>query len=1107
MPPPYGHGFVFSQWTTADGLPQGTINDILQTEDGRLWLATFGGLVRFDGKSFDVLDVATLPALGSNQVLEVEAAPAGGVWVATTGDTIVRIERDSIVERIPNPAAFRGPIGRMAARRDGEIWLESSDRIQIWRDGQWESVGAEEGLEGRVVSMAGTPGNGMYVATSVGVYQMTDERLVAVDTSAWLEEARIRDLYEDGRGRLWIGSNVGLAVLDEAQGRVRPVTPKGSTHGFGTVTAIGPGKEDELWVGGHWGLAHLHLGTEGYDVALMYDHPSISARPISVLTRDGRGNVWIGTAGAGLARLAPQRIWRLGEEDGLPSRDVFHIAEDGKGGVWVGGTTCLGAARVQGTTVTRVDASQGTLADDCVSAVNRDHRGGVWFGHGGSISRLQDSSRIRTWTIGDHTGRRPYVGPIVNAPDGTVWFGFGRGRLGYVRDTSLILVEPTAAHSPVSINSMVFDTQGQLWLGHSGEVSRISLTDGHIDSVRVFGAPDGVPPGTIRVIHASRTGDIWIGSYGGGIARCGPCGERFNRITTEQGLADNSVSAIVEDERERFWILGNRGISVVKKAVVDSVIDGARSRLDAVLLGRADGMPEGNGGWPAAVIDANGIGWFASIDGLVGIDTRAFPRDTTPPIPQIEAIRLNGAPWTGDGPIVAEHGATEVGFHIASSGAASMAQTLFRYRLEGQDADWVYADAPGDVRYPRVPPGIYRFLVEARNEDGVWSRAPASVDFRVQPLWWQQRTIQWGAGLLVFGLIGMVVLRRVQTVEARNLALSQAIEARDRAEERARRQQRELEHVARIATAGELATSLAHELNQPLTAIVSNAAAGDALLSNPDIGKEAVREALDEIVSEGQRASRVIKGLREFLSRGSIEKEILDFNQVVEDVLVILEAELREAGIDVATVLADDLPPSKRIRSAAAGPGQRGAQSIDAMRGRAPSDWYRTRARTRGPARPSGTRGPGFPLRLCRMFEPFVTTKHRHGRRTRDQPPSWGTRRENRCQEPSRWRCRHRFGFRAEPVTAGAVDSTAEEDGSVSDRERGSRTGIPRCSSWMTTRPCGSRWPVSSVRRAWPSRHSALRRISSNRRTATAPAASFSISGCRRWTGSSSRRR
>ena len=424
----------------------------------------------------------------------------------------------------------------------------------------------------------------------------------------------------------------------------------------------------------------------------------------------------------------------------------------------------------------------------------------------------------------------------------------------------------------------------------------------------MFGEAEGIPPGAIRVLHPDRSGHLWVGSYGGGLTRSDSTGHFSHPlVTAEHGLPDNSLSALVEDERNRFWILGNRGISVVSQAVLDSVITGTKARLDVVVLDQEDGVPEGNGGSPAGWLDSDGIAWFATIDGVVALATRAFPWNTVVPLPQIELIQFAHETWKGEGPIVIGGGSTEVSFAYSCSCVNHPGATLYRYQLRGQDEHWVYAEAAGVVRYPRVPPGSFSFVVEARNEDGVWSAAPAVANFQILPLWWDTVWFRWGAGLLVAVLIGTGLVRRVRKAESRNLELTQAIQERDLAEERIHRQQRELEHVARVATAGELATSLAHELNQPLMAIVSNAAAGDLLLSNPDMGKDVVREALDDIAADGKRASEVIKGLRDFLKRGTVEIEQLYVNQVVRDVLVLLGSELRESGVDVRLDLDGDL--------------------------------------------------------------------------------------------------------------------------------------------------------------------------------------------------------
>ncbi len=978
LPPPRGHGFVHTHWTTADGLPQGTVNDIFEASDGRIWLATWGGLVRFDGNVFDVLDIVTLPALGSNRIVSIEADTAGGLWVVTEANSLIRIEADTVAESIPIPSRSTMSPGQLRVDSAGVVSMITWWGVLEYAAGTWRSHGVEQGLSGIGRLLTVDSDGRRWIGTDSGIFTLGQDRYAAVDTSQWLQDFPVQAMWVDGHDRLWIGTEAGLALLDRDQGVVRSVRVVGSDPNIGSVTAIGPGRPDELWVGGTRGLAHLHIDPDGSVVQLVAEYPSMDGWPISKLTRDSQGNTWIGSRGGGLARLAPRRIWHVTRRDGLPVREVRHITGNGSGGVWLGGG-CQGLASHTDAVTTTFTSDNSGLENDCVSSLFRDRDGIVWVGAPGYLTRIEESGKMRTWSVSTATQRGEAVAPIVQDSAGRIWFGYGIGGLGFVHSDMVHLVEPVTELAERGISSMTFTSEGDLWVGQAARVLHLSIAGDQVGHVETFDGDDGVPPGSIRFLYQDRSGDVWIGSYGGGLARCEQACDRFQRITTREGLPDNSISGLIEDERERFWILGNRGVSVVHRAVMDSVIHGNRARVDAVVFDYDDGLPEGNGGHPAAWIGDDGIGWFGTIDGLVAIDTRAFPRDTLRPAPRVDVIRFGGAAWTGSEPIVIGGGPTEVEFRYSVSSTINPSGTLFRYRLRGQDDNWVYAERAGPVRYPRVPPGRYSFAVEARSEDGLWSSQPAIVAFQILPLWWQTRWFQWGAGLLAVGLIGAGLVRRVRRAELRAHQLSRAIQARDLAEQRSRRWQRDLEHVARVATAGELTTSLAHELNQPLMAIVSNAAAGNALLSNPDMGKEDVREALEEIATEGKRASEVIKSLREFLRRGSFETEPLYPNQLVRDVLVILNSELRETKIDPRLDLAGDLPMivGNRVQL------QQVLvnlvlNAIDAMRRRdgehrlvvstrTGADEVEITVRDTGPGLESGDES--------RIFDPFVTTK------------------------------------------------------------------------------------------------------------------------------------
>lgn len=134
------------------------------------------------------------------------------------------------------------------------------------------------------------------------------------------------------------------------------------------------------------------------------------------------------------------------------------------------------------------------------------------------------------------------------------------------------------------------------------------------------------------------------------------------------------------------------------------------------------------------------------------------------------------------------------------------------------------------------------------------------------------------------------------------------VTARKRAEEQARQREAELAHVARLSTMGEMATTLAHELNQPLTAIVSYAEGALRRFafmqaSNPDL-----MEVLDQIAQLTKRAAQIVRGMRDFVRKRNTQFRPVDFNEAVAEATRLISAEVRKRGIHMEIYLAPGLP-------------------------------------------------------------------------------------------------------------------------------------------------------------------------------------------------------
>ena len=211
------------------------------------------------------------------------------------------------------------------------------------------------------------------------------------------------------------------------------------------------------------------------------------------------------------------------------------------------------------------------------------------------------------------------------------------------------------------------------------------------------------------------------------------------------------------------------------------------------------------------------------------------------------------------------------------------------------------------------------------------------------------------------------------------LALITDISIRKEAELEAQRHRAELTHLGRVALMGEMSASLAHELNQPLAAIVSNAEAGQRFIDGGDVDLAELRELLGDIGSDGHRASEVLRGVRGMVKKADTIRQRINLNDIVLNVVQLVQADAVLRGCELKTSLAPSLPEVEgdptQLRQVLL---NLVINAFDAMRTRrstgAPSSWATKRNGNNTIQATVRDHGSGIADR-ARVFEPFFTTK------------------------------------------------------------------------------------------------------------------------------------
>jgi C4-dicarboxylate-specific signal transduction histidine kinase len=179
---------------------------------------------------------------------------------------------------------------------------------------------------------------------------------------------------------------------------------------------------------------------------------------------------------------------------------------------------------------------------------------------------------------------------------------------------------------------------------------------------------------------------------------------------------------------------------------------------------------------------------------------------------------------------------------------------------------------------------------------------------------------------------------------------------------------------------GELAASIAHEVNQPLTAVINNASACLRLLANRNLENEVLRRALEGIIADGTRASAVLARIRSFIKKEPAEKSPLDINEVIQEVLALAGRELSDNQVLVDQQLSTDLPfvlaDRVQLQQVMLNLIMNGVEALIAITDRPRLLRVQSRMDESGDVLVAvSDSGTGFELGVDRVFTPFVTTK------------------------------------------------------------------------------------------------------------------------------------
>jgi ligand-binding sensor domain-containing protein len=748
-------------------LPQNSVNAILQTRDGYLWLGTEEGLVRFDGIRFTVYSSRTVAAFRQNEVNALAQTADGDLWIGTIRGLIRRHGEQFTAFGKPDGLPDHH-VSALATSPDGTLWIGTASGGLGVRSAAGRFSTAANRAQGlpddSVTAVARARDGSVWIGTDRGLARLRDGKLTPYPRSIDAPDSNgITDIREAKDGSLWIGSTAGLlrftgrAVLEDWAGR--PGMPEGG------VSTVLSDRDGSLWMGGSQGIVRMRDGNiERFTIA-----QGLPTNVIVSMLEDREGSLWIGTIGAGILRFREAPVRTFTRRDGMASDFVRPVLEAPDGSVWAGtrggGLSIIRDGRVAGSLTT----DQG-LPSNSITALARSADGSILVGtSGGNVSRVSnDKPRAVSLPEGRPTSA---VRVLLEDRAGVLWIGTAGEGLARFDHGVLTKLTAAAGLAGDDVAALLEGPDGALWVGTRTGLSRVRG-----EKVEVPGSAERLSGRSVLAFLADPDGTVWIGTTGEGLLRWR--GGATSSVTARDGLFDDVVFSIVDDQRGNLWMSCNRGIFRVARTELDDFFSRRKPRVTSVSYAEADGMKsaECNGSFqPSAWQSRDGGLWFPTIQGIALIRPSAIRANGHAPPVILESVLVDNREVPLAAKIRLAPGSRSLELHFTGVSFLSPEKMLFRYQLAGFDPSWVDAGTRRAAYYTHLPPGDYVFRVIAANADGVWNRTGASVPVSIEPTFTQSPLFAIGVALAIAGTAFGVFRLRLRALKERARDLERAV--------------------------------------------------------------------------------------------------------------------------------------------------------------------------------------------------------------------------------------------------------------------------------------------------------------------------------------------